>query len=409
MFPSFLRAADGPQTFTYQTITERLPKIVQTTIQNNEFSLQQTKFLNELAQEMKEGSKISPLRSKSWNKYLEQYITEEATWHTAPWWVVENYFYKRLLEISDPEHGHEDPYNGYDIFQKQKTLSLQTSVQSFTNIITPLINNESKIDEFIIKSLWGNKGDLSLSGGQVIETQTEKEDNNNKNNNENDNSNNRSYLSDSLLCNDLLDFSLWLQTQKDSNKYGLIVLDNCGIELLCDLVLVDSFLRLNLVNKFVIHSKSAPVFVSDAMEKDILETIDYLANKIQETKEIGNRLKEYISNGKIVIKSNPFYTTPLAFWELPEDLKKEYIDSSFVILKGDANYRRLLGDRHWDFDKSFQEITKYFPAPLLVLRTCKSEIVVGVSKENQKKAEEIYPKQEWLTKGVFGVIQFNKK
>ena len=29
---------------------------------------------------------------------------------TAPWWFAENYFYKRMLELTDPATGAADPF-----------------------------------------------------------------------------------------------------------------------------------------------------------------------------------------------------------------------------------------------------------------------------------------------------------
>ena len=76
-----------------------------------------------------------------------------------------------------------------------------------------------------------------------------------------------------------------------------------------------------------------------------------------------------------------------------------------VVLKGDANYRRLLGDRLWPLDAPFHEVAAYFPAPLLALRTLKAELGCGIPRERAEKAEAERP-GTWMTDGVFGVAQF---
>ena len=48
--------------------------------------------------------------------------------------------------------------------------------------------------------------------------------------------------------------------------------------------------------------------------------------------------------------------------------------SSMVFVKGDANYRRLLGDRKWATDTPFQDVVSYFPVPICALRTLKAEV-----------------------------------
>jgi hypothetical protein len=37
--------------------------------------------------------------------------------------------YKRILEIVDPVHGHEEPYNGLDPFQTQKNAAIKEAIQ----------------------------------------------------------------------------------------------------------------------------------------------------------------------------------------------------------------------------------------------------------------------------------------
>ena len=52
-----------------------------------------------------------------------------------------------------------------------------------------------------------------------------------------------------------------------------------------------------------------------------------------------------------------------------------------VVLKGDANYRRLLGDAHWAHETAARAVlgAGWPPAArVLCLRTCKSEVLVGV-------------------------------
>jgi hypothetical protein len=71
-----------------------------------------------------------------------------------------------------------------------------------------------------------------------------------------------------------------------------------------------------------------------------------------------------------------------------------------------ANYRRLLGDRHWPMDTPFPSAVSYFPAPLVTLRTLKAGLAVGISPELQRKSELTHPTGSWLTSGAFGTIQF---
>jgi hypothetical protein len=75
-----------------------------------------------------------------------------------------------------------------------------------------------------------------------------------------------------------------------------------------------------------------------------------------------------------------------------------------VISKGDANYRRLLGDRHWAFTTPFEGIMSYFSAPVLVLRTCKSNVMCGLAAGQDEALMGEDP--DWMTDGQWGLIQF---
>jgi hypothetical protein len=99
-----------------------------------------------------------------------------------------------------------------------------------------------------------------------------------------------------------------------------------------------------------------------------------------------------------------FWTSPLAFWEIPDTLKKELSHSNLIIIKGDANYRRLLGDRHWNFTTKISDIVCYLPAPMVALRTLKSEVAAGIKPEVLE--EVVKSDSAWLTNGQWGVVQF---
>jgi hypothetical protein len=91
-------------------------------------------------------------------------------------------------------------------------------------------------------------------------------------------------------------------------------------------------------------------------------------------------------------------------WQMPDDLGDDLAQSHLIIAKGDANYRRLLGDRHWPFTTPFAAIVSYLPAPLLALRSLKSELAAGLSEPQIAWLNE--EDEQWLVNGRWGVIQF---
>jgi len=109
----------------------------------------------------------------------------------------------------------------------------------------------------------------------------------------------------------------------------------------------------------------------------------------------------------LTLSDDFFWTSPYAFWEMPGSLYDDLSQSDLVIVKGDMNYRRLLGDLHWQFDTRFEDIVSYFPAPLLALRTLKSEVACGLKMEQIDMLKN--KESDWLTNGKNGVIQFFQK
>jgi hypothetical protein len=78
-----------------------------------------------------------------------------------------------------------------------------------------------------------------------------------------------------------------------------------------------------------------------------------------------------------------------------------------VISKGDANYRRLVGDCHWDPTTPFQIAAGYFPTTLVALRTLKAELIVGLRQGEAERFQAQDP--AWRVNGKRGVIQFLRK
>jgi len=58
---------------------------------------------------------------------------------------------------------------------------------------------------------------------------------------------------------------------------------------------------------------------------------------------------------------------------------------------------------HWEHTESFEKITSYFPAPLVALRTLKSELMVGLQPEQTENLQRQDPK--WLINGRWGIVQ----
>jgi len=396
--------ADGAQpedVFTWDTVTTRMPKILDSVVETlPDQDPQLLEGIRRLQREMVEGAQLQLLTSKEprvnaghWNEALAPFIEKGEGWHDAPWWTVENYMYKRLME--------ELATNGkqaanYDPFEPQKlqalevaVAALETSVKSVLEVIEsaeaqPLGHPDRRnaLEAALLRSLWGNQADLSLSAGKVA---AEGGDNKAK---------------DQLLS-DHTSKALDLISSAEGREI-VIVLDNHGLEVICDLVLVDALLQLSGCSSVALHVKDSPIFVSDVTEADVPGILDWLEGRMP---PLASRLRSWQKEGRLKVVSSDYYTTALPFWQLPEDLESMYREAAVVFLKGDANFRRLLGDLHWAYDTDFQKYTESFwPSDGLVsLRTMKSGVAIGIPEERQTAAKAQRP-SDWLTSGVFGQV-----
>jgi|TARA_B110000259_G_scaffold76773_1_gene90030 fructose-1,6-bisphosphatase I len=345
------------------------------------------------------------------------------TWLDTPWLVSEFYFYRRVLAACG--YFGQGPGSGKDPFQKDKDAGLAACVDA-TKSLAPKLNafaDESGDESatraamrlFVLVSLWGNRMDLSIwpaadgvsaSGASGASAAS---------------SSSRAAQAfdealrageECLLWDDSVDAAHAL-VATGCDKVGIVV-DNAGFELVCDLALADAIVvaRVKTSSKsttgvvVTLHVKAHPTFVSDAMSKDVHATIyETCASTDKETSLMGKRWRKHVETGAWVIAPRFEWAQPQAFWDLPLEAVQALQNENLVILKGDANYRRLLGDRVWSLQTPFSEVAGYFPAPLLALRTLKAELGCGIPAEQEERAASENP-GTWMTDGKFGVVQY---
>lgn len=208
-----------------------------------------------------------------------------------------------------------------------------------------------------------------------------------------------------LLSDDIVSLAKYVDSLPLASRFDIIA-DNAGFELFSDLCLADYLMTSKRAISVFIHLKGHPTFVSDAMAKDVADTIDFLGRpeNPDDMLRLGSRWASYLESGQWTLMEDFFWAQPSPFWELPDVLVNELSKSSLVVVKGDANYRRLLGDCAWPLSTPFPEIACYFPAPICALRALKAEIGCGMTQEAIKAASGDDP--DWLVSGRYGVLQF---
>lgn len=439
-----LKGTDTNYPFTKDSILIRLPLIVKETAERNpELSTEEKNQIFSLANEIATNGIIIPLaKDQPESLWTTTYVTPYLGQHylDIPWFFLENYVYKRILDIVRPHHPSLDP------FLSQKMEALHMAGPAFMETVLPLLNefttngtNRSlSFRDVLHRSLWGNRADLSMSGGKVhtiehkrtniVETSSSTSSSNSTNNNNGSGAvimheedlNSLLLWDDTKVIEDYLNGKS-LSSSSSSSQEIMIILDNCGLELLSDLVLVYGLLTLKYCDKITLMSKTSPVFVSDALPIDIeahihwLETNTLTVNTATEKEEdekkwtcqrLATELRKFQKMGQLNIENHNFFTSPLPGWEMPDDLRQRLSTVTLAIIKGDANYRRLLGDRHWlPHQISFPTAVAYYPCPAVALRTLKGACAVGIAKEAEERAIKNNP-VDWLVSGKYGVIHF---
>lgn len=389
--PPPLRGADE-NSFAHRSVVERLPRIVRRVLRENTFPESVREALQRLHGEIP----ATPLRpiiddgapdSEAWNATVEE--VDGADWLEAPWFFVETYFYRRIVAATGYFTGplvHEDP------FDQQKTTGLRsnrTAIRAFARTTEDALRRRpvtpSSISALLSQSLWGNRADLSLWAADEDD---------------------RGELaqSDAHLLVDHRDTAGKILHASAPKSEILFVADNAGLELVGDLCLIDALLSGGIADAVRLDVKSHPTFVSDAVPDDVGRTIRFLRDSInRRTQKLGGRLQAHRDAGRLQVEDDFFWTSPLPLWRMPDRVRQRMKRADLVVLKGDAHYRRMLGDRHWPFDTPLDNATGYLPSPTLALRTLKSEVAVGLSEEAMARARA--DSADWAVNGEWGVVQ----
>lgn len=158
-----------------------------------------------------------------------------------------------------------------------------------------------------------------------------------------------------------------------------IICDNAGHEYLSDLVLAAYLLR--TTNSVVrLHVKAMPWFVSDATMSDALGVFEALETAPIRATELGTALLQGRESGRLEFLDGPQWTRPINYGEgnLVEALGSPH---SMVIVKGDLNYRRCIGDASTDIFTPWQSLPYLPDVDVLSLRSVKSHCWAGVDSD----------------------------
>ncbi|WP_329072446.1 damage-control phosphatase ARMT1 family protein [Streptomyces sp. NBC_01429] len=376
---------DEPGSFARGVLAHRHPALIQQVRAAFPYGRRQHEALDALLEEITHGV-VEPLGPEDgdhayWADSGRGYFGR--SWYDAPFLWAESYFYRRLLGAVG--YFGTGPWRGVDPFAPFKRAELRgDAVEEELRALDALADApaEERATALLHASLWGNRADLGfrVSAGEPA-------------------------VGDAAVSTLVADDSalLWQLLPAGASSTVAVVADNAGRELIPDLILVDHLLEHRHAERVVLHVKPYPYYVSDAMTADVVDCLRRLIEAPGEAGRIGGRLWKAMAAGSLEVRTHPFFCAPLPYEEMPEDLRGEFASATLTLLKGDLNYRRLVGDRLWNATESFATRTAYFPGAVAALRTLKSDVIVGLGQGALDALER--SGAAWRTSGTHALIQ----
>lgn len=382
----------------------------------------------------------------------------------------------RTAQAAAPDHQFFDPSflaratkatfvtPTFDIFKysKDKMMKEMLSPRIVPTLRTRLWSQADGLNDILLGMLWGNSVDLSMlqdNREQKLKTMQ------------------GSFPpSERILANDLAPLAQYILmlSQSSTTAHIDIILDNAGVELTEDLCLVAWILTNSTGLCVTLHAKSMPFYVSDTTFEDVTGLFSALRSTDEPAcVEFVNILEHHWHVTKrLRLHNDACWVAPLEYRDLPPQVVNAFFfaqrlklpepfdpdalhpptmpfpqsqdrfpKSSLVIFKGDLNFRRLVGDRHWDQRSFFassplldggangdfdaltayskgaraaptlrEAIEDFWPVdavPVAALRTLKSELTAGVSLETVDSLDgDSTTRGSWRISGEYAVALF---
>ncbi|MFJ5780035.1 damage-control phosphatase ARMT1 family protein [Streptomyces sp. NPDC093094] len=380
--------SNEPGSFAWGVLAKRHPALIRQVRDAFPYGRRQHEALDALLDEITNGV-IEPLAPgehdhERWAGWGQKHFGR--SWYDAPFLWAESYFYRRLLGAVT--YFGSGPWQGVDPFAPFKRAELRgETVEEELRALDALANvpTDERAAALLRASLWGNRADLGfrVSAGEPVAGDA---------------------AASALVADDSA--VLWQLLPVGGSSTVAVVADNAGRELIPDLILIDHLLEQRHAEQVVLHLKPYPYYVSDAMTADVVDCLRRLIEAPGEASAIGGRLWKAMAAGSLEVRTHPFFCAPLPYQEMPEDLRGEFESATLTILKGDLNYRRLVGDRLWDTTAPFAGLTAYFPGAVAALRTLKSDVIVGLEQEALDALEG--SGAAWRTSGTHALIQVRR-
>jgi hypothetical protein len=294
------------------------------------------------------------------------------TWLAAQWFHAEFAFYREMTRRCRFWETGTDPFEPI----KQEELASERLWERLAVALDRRGAREERLAGLLDDSLWANRVDLSYAVAAS-----------------------RARADDDLIADDRAAATPWL-ARPGARVH--VVVDNTGTELAMDLALADAILE-DPASSVTVHLKMEPVFVSDATPRDLWTLVERMVARGGDARRLADRLRAAADGGRLALAPDPFWSSPRFLFEAPPHVASALAAATIGVFKGDANYRRLVGDALWPPTDPLSKACAYLAAPIVALRTMKSDPVLGLRAGTPERLDAEDP--HWRVEGRRGVIQ----
>lgn len=362
---------------------------------------------------------------KEWENNLSTYGIVGSFFHSGPFIDVEHFFYFAILQHIEIKTGLKHALNWSDPYVNKKEKSINKDYKSHGlpqehTSYGQVEEYESKVKYYLKQGYDIISDPRSFDSGRFFEDLLR------CNLSANSTDLSQMFWSEfrdvTPVINHSNEFYSYISNARFENVNVLV--DNYGHEFLCDLILGLYLIRKQATKRITYHVNVLPVFVSDVIEQDfnrIISQLKELCEGNEKELTVVRELERLKAEGMFVIKSDFFWNMPTGYSELFKKNYKEELRNIFtggingndlLIIKGDLNYRRTVGDIVTYPKKDFaKRIKDYIKCPVLVIRSFKSNVILLGSRYYKPTVFETdykydYGGMDWRTEGKAGVIQF---
>jgi hypothetical protein len=367
---------DGSNAFAHHTMRVRVPRIARDVVEREGLPPRTCEAIERLARNVEDDRPLPAPQPpapdlEAWTTIHAEHPAE--SWLAAEWFHAEHVFYRELARACRFWETGADPFAG----AKELELCGERPWDRLAEATARRGARDERVMGLLGGSLWGNRVDLSYTAASDHESPEDAD----------------------LLVDERSVGLPWL-LRPGARVH--VIADNTGTELVLDLALIDALLE-DASAQVTLHLKLQPVFVSDATAPDVWRAIERMHERGGDARAMASRLRAAFDDERLVLAPDPFWSGSRFLWRAPEHLTAALAGAAIVIVKGDANYRRIVGDALWPAEVPLAQVADYVRSPTLCLRTMKSDPVVGLPAGQAERLDATEPR--WRIDGRRGVAQ----